>query len=118
MSPIRYISESIRKGAVDMTSEELTRLFVDYGALTLTTSDGTLIGNTLECKERNRFCDVGFQDQSGHRLTEFIFDISLEDLEGASLDGNFTSGGYLLDGDWEVTFSFNQSEIPEEDVLP
>lgn len=93
----------------------------DYAELALTTSDGTLLGSGLECKERERFNYVGFDTEQGYRFTEFIFDVSLEELEGAALSADCTSGGYLLDGDWEVTFSFVQSEqveISGNDVLP
>lgn len=84
----------------------------DYGDLTLTTSDGNIIGNVLGCEMRDRFCWVGFRDQHNYRYTEYIFDVSPEELEGASLSGRFITGGYLLDGDWEVTFSFEQNETP------
>lgn len=47
--------------------------------------------------------------------------MSSEELEGAILSADCTSGGYLLDGDWEVTFSLVQNEqvkISGNDVLP
>lgn len=80
----------------------------DYGALILTDARGNAYGGTLECNRREQFCSVSFRDASGYEYTEFIYDISPEELAGASLRGSFRSGGFLLDGDWEVTFSFEE----------
>jgi len=92
----------------------------DFGNLTLTLSDGTIIGNVLECERENSVCAVDFYGEDGDRYTEFIFNIMPEDLEGASLGGSYLSGGYLLDGDWEVTFSVEQQgeEAAEDDENP
>lgn len=92
----------------------------DYAELSLTTSDGAIIGNSLECTERERYCDVGFCTQQGYRFIEFIFDVSPAELEGAALNADCTSGGYLLDGDWEVTFSLVpiEEEVSGNGVQP
>lgn len=76
----------------------------DHENLMLALSDGTLIGHALDA-QREFCCSVGFYGENGDRYTEYIFDITPEELEGASLCGDYLSGGYLLDGDWEVTFS-------------
>lgn len=92
----------------------------DYAELSLTTSDGAIIGSSLECTERERFCDVGFCTQQGYRFIEFIFDVSPEELQGAALNVDCTSGGHLLDGDWEVTFSLvrSEEEVSGNDMQP
>ena len=47
---------------------------------------------------------VSFRDGDGTKYDEHIYDISFEELSGCTLTGEFTTGGYLLDGDWKVTF--------------
>lgn len=76
----------------------------DYGELVLVMPDGKIIGNVLGQADAGSFCSVGFYDEYRYFYKEYIFDISPEELESASLRGDFTSGGYLLDGGWEVSF--------------
>lgn len=89
-----------------------------HGQLTLITSDGTVIGNVLASPCSDRACHVGFEDEAQYRYTEFIYNISPEELAGASLGGTFASGGWLLDGDWEVTFSLVENEESGENPAP
>lgn len=85
----------------------------DYGDLVLVMADGSVLGNVLGNAGEGNFCSVGFYDEQNDWYREFIYDISPEDLEGASLQGDFTLGGYLLDGDWEVSFCLEQKEQME-----
>ena len=88
----------------------------DNGLLTLITADESKIGGFGSMDEGN-FCYVSYTDADNYQYTDFIYDISPEDLEGASLSGSFFCGGTLLDGDWEVTFSVDQSENGDEDSV-
>lgn len=88
----------------------------DYGDLVLVMPDGKIIGHELGYSDAGNYCCVGFYDEYRYYYKEYIFDVSPEELEGASLRGNFTSGGYLLDGGWEVSFCLEteQVETPEQ----
>ena len=88
----------------------------DFGHLILVTSDENEIGGFGSMDEGN-FCYVSYTDADNYQYTDFIYDISPEDLDGASLKGNFICGDTLLDGDWEVTFSVDQSENGDEDSV-
>ena len=87
----------------------------DSGNLVLVMPDGSVIGNALGQADADSYCCVGFYDEYRYYYKEYIFDVSPEELEGASLRGAFTSGGYLLDGGWEVSFCLEaeQRDTPE-----
>ena len=85
----------------------------DYGELVLAMADGNVVGNVLGQSDAGNFCSVGFYDEAGYRYEEFIYDILPGDLKGASLQGDFTSGGYLLDGQWEVGFCLDNGQESE-----
>lgn len=81
----------------------------DHGNLKLTDARGNVYGDRLECSHREgSFCAVTFRDDYGYEYTDYIFDITPDELQGASLSGDFRSGGFLLAGAWEVTFSFEE----------
>lgn len=46
--------------------------------------------------------DEASNDHKGSDAT--LYDITREELSGCTLTGEFKMGGYLLDGDWKVTF--------------
>ena len=85
----------------------------DYGELVLAMADGNVVGNVLGQSDAGNFCSVGFYDEYGYRYEEFIYDILPGDLKGAALQGDFTSGGYLLDGQWEVGFCLDNGQESE-----
>jgi len=78
----------------------------DYGNLELVTSKG-------EKGDTDEFCFVIFYDEYHYKYKEYIYDITPEELKGASLTGSFASGGYLLDGDWEVSFTLGEEEASQ-----
>ena len=81
----------------------------DHGNLKLTDARGNVYGDRLECSHREgSFCAVTFRDDYGYEYTDYIFDTTPDELQGASWSGDFRSGGFLLDGAWEVTFSFEE----------
>lgn len=67
----------------------------DHGQVKLLTPEG----GEVPCP-----VSLSFQDEDGTKYDEHIYDISFEELSGCTLTGEFTTGGYLLDGDWKVTF--------------
>lgn len=120
---VRYDNKDSLRDSGELTNFAQTHVIRngslhDSGELTLITSDGTTIGNVFPFHNSGRYCCVSFKDEAQYQYTEYIFDISPEELEGASLGGKFTSGGWLLDGDWEVTFSLEQSEESVEISTP
>lgn len=70
----------------------------DHGFLHLVTAEGEslLPQNTLM-----------FRDENGTKYDECVFDLSPEELADCSLAGEFTTGGYLLTGNWQVTFTLD-----------
>ena len=68
----------------------------DHGRFDLVTPAGESAPNPV---------NLSFRDEDGTKYDEHIYDISPEDLPGCSVSGEFTTGGYLLDGDWKVTFA-------------
>lgn len=68
----------------------------DHGRFDLVTPAGESAPNPVS---------LSFRDENGAKYDEHIYDISPEDLPGCSVSGEFTTGGYLLDGDWKVTFA-------------
>lgn len=87
----------------------------DYGELVLVMPDGSMIGNVPGYSGAGNYCCVGFYDEYRYYYKEYIFDVSPEELEGVSLRGGFTFGGYLLDGDWEVSFRLEpEQQEPSE----
>ena len=68
----------------------------DHGRFELVTPAGESAPNPVS---------LSFRDEDGTKYDEHIYDISPEDLPGCSVSGKFTTGGYLLDGDWKVTFA-------------
>lgn len=67
----------------------------DHGQVNLLTPEG----GEVPCP-----VSLSFRDGDGTKYDEHIYDISFEELPGCTLTGEFTTGGYLLDGDWKVTF--------------
>lgn len=67
----------------------------DHGQLDVVTPAGESAPNPV---------NLSFRDEDGTEYDEHIYDISPEELSGCTLAGEFTTGGYLLDGDWKVTF--------------
>ncbi|MDE7221087.1 MAG: hypothetical protein K2O45_15955 [Oscillospiraceae bacterium] len=53
---------------------------------------------------------MAYREEDGTKYEELIYDITPEDLEGRVLAGEFTTGGYLLNGDWKVTFTIQDGE--------
>lgn len=53
---------------------------------------------------------MNYREEDGSKYEELIYDITPEDLEGRILSGQFTTGGYLLNGNWKVTFTLMDSE--------
>ena len=53
---------------------------------------------------------MDYREEDGSKYEELIYDITPEELEGRTLSGEFTTGGYLLDGDWKVTFTLMDGE--------
>ncbi len=51
---------------------------------------------------------MDYREEDGGKYEEKIYDVTPEDLEGRILSGRFTTGGYLLNGDWKVTFSLTE----------
>ncbi len=74
----------------------------DYGSLFLVKPDG----------EKFRFgrdmCSLTYWDENGVKYEEFIYNLAPEDLEGCILEGEFKTRGWLLDGDWQVTFTLDE----------
>lgn len=68
----------------------------DHGQVKLLTPEG----GEVPCP-----VSLSFRDEDGTKYDEHIYDISSEELSGCTLAGEFTTGGYLLDGDWKVTFA-------------
>ena len=67
----------------------------DHGQVKLLTPEG----GEVPCP-----VSLSFRDGDGTKYDEHIYDISFEELSGCTLTWEFTTGGYLLDGDWKVTF--------------
>ncbi|MBD5149433.1 MAG: hypothetical protein HDT18_03475 [Oscillibacter sp.] len=53
---------------------------------------------------------MNYHEEDGSKYEELIYDVTPEDLEGRVLSGKFTTGGYLLNGDWKVTFTLMDGE--------
>lgn len=53
---------------------------------------------------------MNYREEDGSKYEELIYDITPEDLEGRILSGQFTTGGYLLSGNWKVTFTLTDGE--------
>ena len=51
---------------------------------------------------------MNYREEDGSKYTELIYDVTPEDLEGRVLSGEFTTGGYLLNGNWKVTFALTE----------
>ena len=45
------------------------------------------------------------REEDGTKYQETLYGITPEELANCTLTGEFTTGGYLLDGDWKVTFT-------------
>lgn len=68
----------------------------DHGWLALVGPDG----------ERLEDCGAMYtREENGGKYLDTLYDITREELSGCTLAGKFTTGGYLLDGDWKVTFA-------------
>lgn len=67
----------------------------DHGWLDLTAPDGGKVPNSV---------NLSFRDEDGTKYDECVYDITPEELPGCTLSGEFTTGGYLLKGNWTVTF--------------
>ena len=68
----------------------------DHGWLALIGPDG----------ERLEDCGAMYtREEGGGKCLDTLYDITREELSGCTLAGEFTTGGYLLDGDWKVTFA-------------
>ena len=67
----------------------------DHGRLTLTAPDGTKIE---EC------ASLSSREEDGGSYRDSIYEITPEELAGCALSGRFRTGGYLLSGNWQVTF--------------
>ena len=52
--------------------------------------------------------NLAFRVEDWTKYVERVYNISPEDLPGCTLSGVFTTGGYLLDGNWTVTFSLEK----------
>ncbi len=73
----------------------------DHGWINLITPEGN---------EIPRLLTLSFRDDDGPKYSEYVYDISPEELTGCTLTGEFTTGGYLLDGNWKVTFTLSCEE--------
>lgn len=51
---------------------------------------------------------MSYREEDGSKYDELIYDVTPGDLEGRTLSGEFTTGGYLLNGDWKVTFTLEE----------
>ncbi|MDE6900488.1 MAG: hypothetical protein K2P15_05365 [Oscillospiraceae bacterium] len=71
----------------------------DHGWFDLLTPMGVAVQNPV---------NLAFRDEDGTKYEERVYNISPEDLPGCTLSGVFTTGGYLLDGNWTVTFSLEK----------
>lgn len=67
----------------------------DHGRLALTAPDGTKIE---EC------ASLSSREEDGGSYRESLYEITPEELAGCALSGQFRTGGYLLSGNWRVTF--------------
>lgn len=55
--------------------------------------------------ERVENCGAMYtREEDGGKYLDTLYDVTREELSGCTLAGEFTTGGYLLDGDWKVTF--------------
>lgn len=74
----------------------------DYGSLFLVKPDGK------KFSYGNDMCSLTYWNDDGAKYEEFIYNVAPDDLDGCTLEGEFAIGGWLLNGDWEVTFTLDE----------
>ena len=71
----------------------------DHGQLFLIGPDGEKVEN----------CGAMYtREEDGGKYLDTLYDITREELSGCTLAGKFKMGGYLLEGDWKVTFTLTE----------
>lgn len=92
-------------GFVDDTLRLLVRYDLkgpdDHGYLNLVWPDGSTHASRSS---------VHFRDADGIQYVEQSFSVTPEELEDCTLSGTFVSGGYLLKGNWQVTFTLEEGK--------
>ncbi|MDE7260669.1 MAG: hypothetical protein K2N78_01195 [Oscillospiraceae bacterium] len=73
----------------------------DHGWINLVTPEGETVARLLT---------LSFRDEGDLEYTECVYDITSEELPGCILSGEFTTGGYLLEGNWKVTFTLSEND--------